>query len=330
MTSNAGVLALAAVSFLITVIWGVPFIRILKWFKAGDSIREEMPDRFVEKIGTPTLGGLLFIFPAIFLTLLMNAVEILGLQPIGKSIILPMITLLIYGALGALDDWEKLRKKDIGLGLSARTKFILQIVLSLPIAYILKYILDVPDLYLPGVFREIQLGVFYIPVAAFMIVGFANAVNLTDGMDGLAGLISATCFATFGGIALGQGQLYIAQFCFILVGAVFGFLWFNVHPAKLFMGDTGSLALGATLAVVALMTGHWILLPIVAVIPVSETLSVIIQVGYFKLTGGQRIFKMAPIHLHFELLGWSETQIVQRFWLVSLLFAMIGIGLASI
>jgi phospho-N-acetylmuramoyl-pentapeptide-transferase len=276
------------------------------------------------------LGGLLFIFPAIFLTLLMNAVEILGLQPIGKSIILPMITLLIYGALGALDDWEKLRKKDIGLGLSARTKFILQIVLSLPIAYILKYILDVPDLYLPGVFREIQLGVFYIPVAAFMIVGFANAVNLTDGMDGLAGLISATCFATFGGIALGQSQLYIAQFCFILVGAVFGFLWFNVHPAKLFMGDTGSLALGATLAVVALMTGHWILLPIVAVIPVSETLSVIIQVGYFKLTGGQRIFKMAPIHLHFELLGWSETQIVQRFWLVSLLFAMIGIGLASI
>ena len=330
MTSNAGVLALAAVSFLITVIWGVPFIRILKWFKAGDSIRDEMPDRFIEKVGTPTLGGLLFIFPAVFLTILMNAVEILGLQPIGKSIILPVLTLLIYGALGTLDDWEKLRKKDIGLGLSARTKFILQIVLSLPIAFVLKYILDVPDLYLPGVFREIQLGVFYIPIAAFMIVGFANAVNLTDGMDGLAGLISATCFATFGGIAIGQGQLYIAQFCFILVGAVFGFLWFNVHPAKLFMGDTGSLALGATLAVIALMTGHWILLPIVAVIPVSETLSVIIQVSYFKLTGGQRIFKMAPIHLHFELLGWSETQIVQRFWLVSLLFAMIGIGLASI
>ncbi len=330
MTSNAGVLALAAVSFLITVIWGVPFIRILKWFKAGDSIREEMPDRFIEKVGTPTLGGLLFIFPAVFLTILMNAVEILGLQPIGKSIILPALTLLIYGGLGTLDDWEKLRKKDVGLGLSARTKFLLQIVLSIPIAYVLKFILDVPDLYLPGVFREIQLGVFYIPIASFLIVGFANAVNLTDGMDGLAGLISATCFATFGGIALGQGQLYIAQFCFILVGAVFGFLWFNVHPAKLFMGDTGSLALGATLAVIALMTGHWILLPIVAVIPVSETLSVILQVGYFKLTGGQRIFKMAPIHLHFELLGWSETQIVQRFWLVSLLFAMIGIGLANI
>lgn len=330
MTSDAGVLALAAVSFLITVIWGVPFIRILKWFKAGDSIREEMPDRFIEKVGTPTLGGLLFIFPAIFLTILMNAVEILGLQPIGKSIILPVLTLLIYGILGTLDDWEKLRNKEIGLGMTARTKFLLQIALSLPIAYVLKYILDVPDLYLPGVFREIQLGVFYVPIAAFLIVGFANAVNLTDGMDGLAGLISATCFATFGGIAIGQGQTYIAQFCFILVGAVFGFLWFNVHPAKLFMGDTGSLALGATLAVIALMTGHWILLPIVAVIPVSETLSVIIQVTYFKLTGGQRIFKMSPIHLHFELSGWSETQIVQRFWLVSLLFAMIGIGLANI
>lgn len=330
MTSDAGVLALAAVSFLITVIWGNPFIRILKWFKAGDSMREDMPERFAEKIGTPTLGGLLIIFPTIFLTLLMNAVEILGLQPIGKSILLPLVTILIFGGLGALDDWEKLRNKEVGLGMSARVKFILQIVLSIPIAYTLKYVLDVPDLFLPGVFREIQLGIFYIPIAVFLIVGFANAVNLTDGMDGLAGLISATCFATFGGIAIAQGQIYIAQFCFILVGAVFGFLWFNVHPAKLFMGDTGSLALGATLAVVALMTGHWILLPIVAVIPVSETLSVIIQVTYFKLTGGQRIFKMSPIHLHYELSGWSETQIVQRFWLVSLLFAMIGIGLANI
>lgn len=330
MTSDAGVLALAAVSFLITVIWGLPFIRILKWFKAGDTVREDMPERFTEKIGTPTLGGLLFIFPIIFITLLMNAVEILGLQPIGRSILLPLVTLLIFGVLGGLDDWQKLRQKELGLGMSAKMKFLLQIILALPIAFILKYALDVPEMFLPGVSTEIGLGVFYIPIAVFLIVGFANAVNLTDGMDGLAGLISATCFATFGGIAIGQGQLYLAQFCFILVGAVFGFLWFNVHPAMLFMGDTGSLALGGSLAVVALMTGHWILLPIVAVIPVSEALSVILQVGYFKLTGGQRIFKMSPIHLHFELSGWSETQIVQRFWLVSLMFAMIGIGMANI
>jgi phospho-N-acetylmuramoyl-pentapeptide-transferase len=125
-----------------------------------------------------------------------------------------------------------------------------------------------------------------------------------------------------------QEQIFLAQFCFILVGALFGFLWFNVHPAQLIMGDTGSEALGASLGVVALMTGHWLLLPIIAIIPVSEVLSVIIQVSYFKLTGGKRIFKMSPLHMHFELSGWSETQIVQRFWLVSLLFTMVGVALA--
>jgi len=125
-----------------------------------------------------------------------------------------------------------------------------------------------------------------------------------------------------------QEQIFLAQFCFTLVGALFGFLWFNVHPAQLIMGDTGSEALGASLGVVALMTGHWLLLPIIAIIPVSEVLSVIIQVAYFKLTGGKRIFKMSPLHMHFELSGWSEMQIVQRFWLVSLLFTMVGVALA--
>jgi phospho-N-acetylmuramoyl-pentapeptide-transferase len=127
-----------------------------------------------------------------------------------------------------------------------------------------------------------------------------------------------------------QGQIFLARFCFTIVGALFGFLWFNVHPAALFMGDTGSLSLGATLAVVALMTGRWLLLPVIAIIPVSEALSVILQVGYFKLTKGKRLFKMAPFHHHFELLGWSETQVVQRFWLVGLLFAMLGIALALV
>jgi phospho-N-acetylmuramoyl-pentapeptide-transferase len=151
----------------------------------------------------------------------------------------------------------------------------------------------------------------------------------------LAGLIAATAFATYGGISLIQGQAYLAPFCFTMVGALFGFLWFNVHPAQLIMGDTGSLPLGATLAVVALMTGQWALLPIIAIIPLSETLSVIIQTTYFRYTlrrygVGRRIFKMAPIHHHFELLGWSETQIVQRFWLISLLWAMIGVALAVV
>ena len=163
-----------------------------------------------------------------------------------------------------------------------------------------------------------------------VIVGFSNAVNFTDGLDVLAGLISATAFAAYGGIALLQGQVFLGRFCFTIVGALFGFLWFNVHPAQLIMGDAGALSLGATLGVVALMTGQWLLLPLIAVIPLSENLSVMLQVGYFKLTKGKRLFKMAPLHHHFELIGWSETQVVQRFWLVGLLFAMLGVAIAVV
>lgn len=330
MKQPSVVLVLASVSFLLTVIWGDPLIRILRSLKVGDSIRLEMPERHTAKVGTPTMGGVLFILPILIINIVLNAVSLLGFSATGQSILLPLFTMIAFGIFGALDDWQKLRQKEVGLGLSIRAKFIIQIVLSLLIAFVLKFGLNVPNLYLPGVPRDINLGWFYIPIAAFIITSFANAVNFTDGMDGLAGLISATCFAAFGGIALIQNQTFLAQFCFTLVGAVFGFLWFNVHPAKLIMGDTGSMALGSTLGVVALMTGHWILLPIIAVIPLSETLSVTIQILYFKLTKGKRVFKMAPIHLHFELSGWSETQIVQRFWLITLLFAMIGAGLVVI
>jgi len=212
----------------------------------------------------------------------------------------------------------------------ARTKFLLQILIATLIAFALKYMLDVPEMYWPGIKGEISIGIFYIPLAVVAIVGFSNAVNLTDGLDGLAGLIAATAFAAYGGIALMQGQIFVARFCFTLVGALFGFLWFNVHPAQLFMGDTGSLALGATLGVVALMTGQWLLLPVIAIIPISETFSVILQVFYFKFTKGKRLFKMSPLHHHFELSGWSETQVVQRFWLVSLIGAILGIALALV
>jgi phospho-N-acetylmuramoyl-pentapeptide-transferase len=191
-------------------------------------------------------------------------------------------------------------------------------------------LLDVPDLYIPGFNFEIELGWLYIPIAGFVIVAMSNAVNFTDGLDGLAGLISATIFAAYGCIALLQGQVFIARFCFTMIGALFGFLWFNVHPAQLYMGDTGSLSLGATIAVIALMTGQWAILPIIAVIPVSEALSDVIQIVYFRITHGRRFFKMAPLHLHFELLGWSEMQVVQRFWLIGLLAAMLGIGLAMV
>ncbi|HLA44006.1 MAG TPA: phospho-N-acetylmuramoyl-pentapeptide-transferase, partial [Aggregatilineales bacterium] len=167
----------------------------------------------------------------------------------------------------------------------------------------------------------------WIPIAILIIVGFSNAVNLTDGMDGLAGIIVATAFAAYGIIASLQGQSFLVQFCFIVVGACFGFLWYNAHPAQMFMGDVGSLSLGAALGTVALMTGQWTLLPLIAVIPVAEALSVVIQVTYFKYSDGHRVFRMAPLHHHFEKGNWSETQVVQRFWLVAILTAMVGIAL---
>ena len=324
-------LALAGLSFMLTVIWGPPLLRILRYLKLGETIRIEGPERHFAKLGTPTMGGVMIILPVLLVTVLLNAATFIGpTQVLGRSILVPMGTLTIYALLGTIDDWEGLRGRRRGEGMRAQTKFIFQVIFAIAIAIGLKYVLDVPEMYIPGYKGEFELGVWYIPIAVFLIVAFSNAVNLTDGLDGLAGLISATAFATYGGISLMQGQVFVARFCFTLVGATFAFLWFNVHPAELFMGDTGSLSLGATLAVVALMTGQWLILPVIAIIPVSETISVAIQVLYFKITGGKRVFKMAPLHHHFELSGWSETQIVQRFWLISLMAAMIGVALALV
>ncbi len=327
----SAVLILAVVSFIITVIWGGPLIRILRRIKVGDSIRLELPDRHHKiKAGTPTMGGIMFVLPVILINFLINMLRFISPQTGGRSILLPLLIFLGFALLGAVDDWAKLHNKEKGEGLAPRTKFIIQLVITGIAAYSLWDILRVPHLLLPSIPNGIDLGYFYIPIAMFIIVASANAVNFTDGLDGLAGLISATAFAAYGGIALIQQQIFLAQFCFTMVGALYGFLWYNVYPAQLIMGDTGSMALGASLGIVALMTGQWILLPIIAFIPVSEVISVLIQVTYFKMSGGKRIFKMAPIHHHFELSGWSETQIVQRFWLVSLLTAIIGIALAVI
>jgi len=330
MRDTTFVLSLAMLSFVVTVIWGTPLLRILRHFRIGKLIRLDEPGHHNVKMGTPTMGGVLFILPVLLLTGLLNAAAFIGLDVIGRSVLVPLIVMVSYSFLGALDDWEGLHGKRRGEGMRARTKFIAQVILALGTALVLKYMLDVSEMQLPGIKGEIELGLWYIPIAAFIIVSESNAINFTDGLDGLAGLISATAFTAFGGIALMQGQIYLARFCFTVVGALFGFLWFNVHPAELFMGDTGSLSLGATLAVVALMTGQWPLLLVIGVIPLSEALSVVIQVTYFRLTKGKRFFKMSPIHLHFELLGWSETQVVQRFWLIGLLAAMVGMGLALV
>lgn len=336
--------SLAGLSFMFTVIWGGPFLRILRYFKIGKIIRLEEPGKHMVKMGTPTMGGIMVIVPVMLLTILLNAAPLIGLKLAGKSVLLPLATLAVFGILGAVDDWEGIRGKRKGDGLTIRVKFLSQWALAFGVAWALKFVLHSPGLYLPGVERLLTFEGYwwafpgglvvdlapwaYVFIAMFVIVSMTNAINFTDGLDGLAGLISATLFAAYGVIAILQGQIFLAQFSFTLVGALFGFLWFNVHPAQLFMGDTGALALGATLAVVALMTGQWAVLPLIAVIPVGEALSVTIQIFYFRLTGGRRFFKMAPLHLHFEMLGWSETQIVQRFWLISLLAALLGVGLA--
>ena len=323
-------LALSGLTFMLAVIWGGPLLRILRHYRIGKLIRVEGPERHITKMGTPTMGGVMIVVPVAMMTILLNAATLIGLNVLGRSVLIPLIVLFGYAFLGAVDDWEGIRGRRRGLGMRARTKFLIQVLFAVAVAFGLRYVLDVPQLFWPGVKGVFDLGVLYIPAAVVVIVGMSNAVNFTDGLDGLAGLIAATAFAAYGGIALMQNQLFLGRFCFTLVGALFGFLWFNVHPAELFMGDTGSLALGASLGVVALMTGHWLLLPVIAIIPFSEGMSVVLQILYFKRTGGKRLFKMAPLHHHFELLGWSETQVVQRFWLVGLLCAMLGIALALV
>ncbi|RLD02691.1 MAG: phospho-N-acetylmuramoyl-pentapeptide-transferase, partial [Chloroflexi bacterium] len=275
MKSMSLALSLAGLSFMMTVIWGTPLLRVLRHFEIGKIIRVDEPGFHQVKMGTPTMGGVMFILPVALITVMLNAVSIIGMENTGRSILVPVIVMFAYALLGALDDWEGVRGKRRGDGMRARTKFAIQVILALLTATVLKYILDVPELIIPGVQVTLELGAWYVPVAAFIIIGGSNAINFTDGLDGLAGLIAATAFITYGGIAMLQGQIFVGRFCFTLVGALFGFLWFNVHPASLFMGDTGSLSLGATLAVVALMTGQWAILPDIDIIPVSEALSVI-------------------------------------------------------
>ncbi|MBA3274615.1 MAG: phospho-N-acetylmuramoyl-pentapeptide-transferase, partial [Chloroflexia bacterium] len=177
-------------------------------------------------------------------------------------------------------------------------------------------------------FGQFDVGWLYVPIAAVAIVGMSNAVNLTDGLDTLAAITAAIAFCAYGIIAYRQGQLGVVTFCFSMVGALAGFLWFNAHPAQVIMGDTGALAIGAALATAAFMTGQWLLLPVVGAVFIAEMLSVMLQVGYYKLSGGKRIFKMSPLHHHFEILGWSETQVTMRFALAGMMAGLLGVALA--
>lgn len=327
-------LSLASLSFLLAVIWGQPLIRLLRRWRMGKLIRIDGPTSHQEKMGTPVMGGLMVIIPVLLITIALNVANLLNPDPIiGRSILVPMGVMAGFAILGGIDDYAGVRGMRSGEGLQGRWIIAVQIVMAVLTALVLYFWLDYRRMALPGVAEPIDIGFLYVPVAAFIIVGMTNAVNLTDGLDGLAGIIVASAFAAYAVIAYLQGWAYLARFGFIVVGASFAFLWYNAHPAELFMGGVGSYSLGATLGVMALMSGQWLVLPIVAIVPVAEVASVIIQVSYFKLTRrltgqGKRLFKMSPIHHHFELLGWSETQVVQRFWLVGLLAAMLGVALA--
>ena len=318
-------------TFLATAPCGAPFVRWLRERGIGKRIRVDGPSSHQVKMGTPTMGGLLFLAAIVLFTLLAN------LSGVGIHW-LPIAALFAYALLGAIDDAQGLtRDRNAPLaeqiGILGRYMLLLQSVIALALAALLYGALGYRSVVLPWSKEIVSLGLWYIPLAAFVIVSMANAVNLTDGLDGLAGGVSAIAFGGYAIIARLQGQDDLATLCLIVCGALLAFLWYNAHPAQVFMGGVGSLALGGLLAVVALMSGHWLLLPLVGLVCVAEVTSVILQVGYFKYTRrrfgeGRRLFRMAPLHHHFEKLGWSEVQVVQRFWIVAIIAGLFALILA--
>ena len=324
-------------SLLIVLIIGGPFIRFFSERKILNPIREDGPgDHIIKKIGTPTMGGLLILIGIVASTLMWSDME-------NIYIIFLLYTLVSFGLLGALDDYKKIKNNNSS-GISFRFKLISQIILSLVGISFLTYFVEYQEftnLYFPF-FKNllINLGWFFIPFSVFVIVGASNAVNLTDGLDGLATvpvMLVAVCFAFISYVAGNiifsdylqiiyiEGSGEISIFCGAIIGACLGFLWFNAPPAKIFMGDTGSLSLGGSLGAIGIITKHEIVLAITGGLFVLEAFSVIVQVVSYKLTG-KRVFKMAPIHHHFEKKGWAESTVVIRFWIISIILALIGLA----
>jgi phospho-N-acetylmuramoyl-pentapeptide-transferase len=330
-------LTLGTVSFFLAVIWGRPLINLLKRYGIGKQIRVEEPEGHQIKTGTPTMGGILIVLPVLFITGVLNIANLWGFNYIGQSTLILFFCLGSHAILGAVDDWQGIKGiRGRGEGMSARMKSTFQLLFATILALILYFGPPHWDYVgVPGFPDFFQIGPWIIPITVFIIVFMSNAVNLTDGLDSLAGSIASLAFACYGLIAYLQEQEPLMIVCFTIVGSLLAFLWYNAHPAQMFMGDTGSLALGATLGYVAVMTGQWLLLPVVGFVFVAEAVSVILQVSYFKWTKrvygeGRRIFKMSPLHYHFELLGWSEMQVKERFWIVGVLCGMLGVALALI
>ena len=304
-------------SFVIAILLGPLFIPILRRLKFGQSIREDGPRLHLKKAGTPTMGGII-IFLALFF-------PVIKFSPLTPNLFLLLFVTLGFAFLGFLDDFIKIVKKR-NLGLTARQKLFGQLFISLILYYFLQRQGHSTVIYIPGQLWGIDLEWLYLPFVLIVTIGSSNAVNLTDGLDGLVAGSSAISFGAFSIIALSATQFEIAIFGAAMVGAVLGFLVFNAHPAKVFMGDTGSLGIGGALATMAILTKTELLLVIIGAVYVVEVLSVMIQVISFK-TRGVRVFRMSPIHHHFELSGWSEWKVVMVFWVIGFIFAGLGVYL---
>ena len=318
-------LAVLVATFLLGLILGAPYIDLMRRLRMGQQIRREGPQSHLAKQGTPTLGGVLFIGVVAAVWVLVFA--ILQEPQRGDFVaqtIVPIGAFIAVGILGAIDDYVKV---VYGIGIRGRHKLIWQLIVAVVAALYIQRHFAITGLFVPLV-GEVEIGaVAFVLIAIFAIVGTSNGVNLTDGLDGLAGGTCVFAFLSFAFIAAARGFPWLVVICAAIVGALLAFLWFNTHPAEFIMGDAGALALGATLATVALTTGFILLLPVAGVIFMAETVSVILQVGSFKLRG-KRIFRMAPFHIHFELLGWPEQKVTIRFWLIGALAGIVAAILA--
>ena len=331
-----GILAALTALFL-SLWWGPAVIRRLAQFKGGQPIRQDGPQTHFSKAGTPTMGGGLILMTVLAAVLLWGDLR-------NKYVWTVVLVMLAFGAIGWYDDWIKIVKRDPN-GLKSRWKYLLQSIFGLAAGLYLYLYADVPaatTFYVPF-FKSIALplaGIGFIAIAYFWIVGFSNAVNLTDGLDGLAIMPTVLVACALGIFAYASGNAVFSNYlqspqvpgagelviiCAAIAGAGLGFLWFNTYPAMVFMGDIGALALGAVLGTIAVIVRQELVLVIMGGIFVIETLSVMIQVASFKLTG-KRVFRMAPIHHHFELKGWPEPRVIVRFWIISVVLVLVGLA----
>lgn len=313
------------IGFLFAIATACVLIPILKRLKAGQRLSVYLTEAHGKKQGTPTMGGLIFIFPTLFTLLLLyltNRIEL------SYTFFIILITFIGYSLIGFLDDYLIIKRHN-NAGLSEKQKLFLQVVIAIIFFYLFMIAGNEPLIWIHTFHIKMDISWFYGLFILFVLLASSNAVNLTDGLDGLAGGLSVIAFFTFGLISYNTGWLEgyeeLGMFCFILVGALLGFLLFNVSPAKVFMGDTGSLSLGATLGALAIMTRHELLLVIIGIVFVIETMSCILQRIYYKLTK-KRLFPMAPLHHSFEKKGWQERDIVKLFWVIGLLGAMVSIA----